>query len=118
MGVHWVVEEGFLRVEPGDGVIAWTFRNDGDEPAAPLSQRMKAAIWSDRISPWEQELDFPTGTDDVAPEHSTPMHVTPTWDGQEPGTYWIRVDFNDGTAMAETVFAIDQWGRVARPHDI
>ncbi len=57
------------------------------------------------------------GADDVEPDAGVPLSATLVWDGQEPGDYGVRIDFNNNEAMAETTFHINAFGHVERFHN-
>jgi hypothetical protein len=114
MGVRWELEYSFLRIEPDDSVVAWNFKNVGDEAAAAGTEVCTVTVWKvPDGAPWTRAVTLP-GSDPVAPEAGVPLSADLTWSGQEPGDYGVRIDFNDGSAMAEASFLIDQFGHVQR----
>jgi hypothetical protein len=117
VGVRWELEHQELRIDPGDGVVAWSFKNVGDEAAPAGSEVCTVTIWKkpDGV-PWTRSVDLP-GADAVEPQSGVPLSATLAWDGQEPGDYGVRIDFNDNEAMAETTFHISQFGYVERFHN-
>jgi hypothetical protein len=117
MGVWWEVENNDLRIDPGNGIVAWTFKNVGDEPAPAASDVCTVTIWKQPDgAPWTRSVTLP-GADAVQPESGVPMSATLAWDGQEPGDYGVRIDFNDNEATSETTFHISQFGHVERFHN-
>ena len=117
MGVRWELEHNELRIEPDDGVAAWNFKNVGDEPAPAGTDVGTVTVWQlpDGV-PWSRSVSLP-GADDVEPHGGVPLSATLAWDGQEPGDYKVRLDFNDNEAMSETTFHINRWGKVERFHN-
>jgi len=117
MGVRWELQDVQLRIEPSDGVVAWTFENAGDEPAPAGMEVATVTIWKrpDGV-PWTRAVALP-GADAVQPQAGVPLSATLSWDGQEPGDYGVRIDFNNNEAMSETSFTISQFGHVERFHN-
>ena len=117
MAVHWELENHELRIEPSDGVAAWNFKNVGNEAAESGSDVASVTIWKlpDGV-PWTRAVSLP-GSDDVQPDNGVPLSASLTWDGQEPGDYGVRIDFNDNQAMADMSFHINQFGAVERFHN-
>jgi hypothetical protein len=117
MGVTWELEGHELRIDPDDGVAAWNFKNVGDEPAAAGSEVGTVTVWKrpDGV-PWTRSVTLP-GADGVEPQSGVPLSATLAWDGQEPGDYGVRIDFNSNEAMSETMFHINRFGTVERFHN-
>lgn len=117
MGVKWELEHDDLRIEPHDGVAAWNFKNVGDETAPAGTEVCAVTIWKRPDgAPWSRSVSLPDA-DNVEPDGGVPLSATLAWDGQEPGDYGVRIDFNDNEAMSETTFHIDQFGNVERFHN-
>ena len=117
MGVRWELEHNELRIEPDDGVAAWNFKNVGDEPAPAGTEVCTVTVWKrpDGVA-WTRSVSLP-GADDVEPDGGVPLSATLAWDGQEPGDYGVRIDFDNNEAMSETSFHINQFGKVERFHN-
>jgi hypothetical protein len=114
LGVKWELEHNELRIDPGDGVVAWTFKNVGDAQAPAGSEVCTVTVWKRPDgAPWTRAVSLPHA-DGVDPEAGVPLSATLAWDGQESGDYGVRIDFNDNEAMSETTFHIDRFGRVER----
>ncbi len=117
MGVRWELEYNELRVEPDDRVAAWTFKNVGDEAAPAGSEACTVTIWKRPDgSPWTRSVSLPDA-DDVEPQGGVPLAATLAWDGQDPGDYGVRIDFNNNDAMSESSFHITEFGHVERFHN-
>jgi hypothetical protein len=117
MGVMWELDGNELRVEPDDSVIAWNFKNVGDEPASAGSEVCTVTVWKQPDGvPWTRSVTLPVA-DDVEPQSGVPLSATLTWDGQEPGDYRVRIDFNNHEAMSETMFHINRFGTLERFHN-
>jgi hypothetical protein len=116
MSVRWELENNELRIDPSDGVAAWTFKNVGDEAAYPGFQACTVTIWKQPDgTPWTRTLVLP-GSDAVEPDRGVPMTASLAWDGQEPGDYMVRIDFNENEAMSETAYHITEHGHLERYH--
>jgi hypothetical protein len=117
VGVRWELQDNHLRIEPSDGVVAWMFKNVGDEAALAGTEVATVTIWKEPGgAPWTRAVVLP-GSDAVQPDAGVPMSATLTWDGQEPGDYVVRIDFNNNEAMSETRFSISQFGHLERFHN-
>jgi hypothetical protein len=116
MGVKWELEDHELRIDPADGVAAWNFKNVGDERASAGSEVCTVTVWKrpDGV-PWTRSVTIP-GPDAVEPESGVPLWATLAWDGQEPGDYGVRIDFNNNEAMSETTFHVNRFGTVEQFH--
>jgi len=117
MGVRWELEHNELRIDPSDGVAAWNFKNIGDESARAGTEVCTVTVWKlpDGV-PWTRSVSLPHA-DDVQPDGGVPLSAPLAWDGQEPGDYRVRIDFNDNAAMSEIAFHINQFGSVERFHN-
>jgi hypothetical protein len=117
VGVKWELEDLELRIDPDDGVAGWNFKIVGDEPAAAGSEVCTVTIWMrpDGV-PWTRSVTLP-GSDAVDPQSGVPLSATLSWDGQEPGDYGVRIDFNDNEATSETTFHINRFGKVEQFHN-
>ena len=117
MGVRWELEDSELRIDPDDGVAAWNFKNVGDEDAPAGTEVCTVTVWKrpDGV-PWSRSVTLPYA-DDVQPAAGVPLAATLSWDGQEPGDYEVRIDFNNNEASSETTFHINRFGKVERFHN-
>jgi hypothetical protein len=116
MNVVWTLESNELRIDPSDGVAAWTFKNTGGDAAPPGFQACTVTIWKQPDgAPWTRAVEIP-GSDAVEPDHGVPLTATLTWDGQEPGDYMVRIDFNENEGMMETAYHITEHGHLERYH--
>ena len=117
MGVTWELEDQELRIEPADAVAAWNFRNVGNEPAPAGSEVCTVTVWRkpDGV-PSTRSVSLPV-SDAVEPQSGVPLSATLIWDGQEPGDYGVRIDYNNYEAMSETTFHVNRFGTVERFHN-